>query len=391
MNGRAVIIGASYAGLSTAATFRAKGWEVIVVEKSTDLSRSGGGVVVQKQMADYLENHGIAHPRITAVPARMRRMFQPDGSVLDLPETAVAYTAWDTLLKEIEETVGSGNIHRGCTAETIETDSSGVIVTFADGATTEADLVIAADGIGSGIRRVLLPEEYPTYAGYVAWRGMVPESVISTKMKEHCTDSLCTFTGRSTNIVVYEVPGEDGSVEPGKRRINWVWYRNVQAGSALHTLLTDRTGQRHRATLSRGQIPNRLDGEIREAAKEELLPHFSVIVEETPELFVQAIFDYQASALVFDRTVLIGDAACLVRPHIGAGTAKAVDDAIKLADAIAGPDYRGRGCLRSWETRQQETHYGLMEQSKALARRIGLGVELESPVYMADPAEVSAV
>ncbi len=374
MKNRAAIIGASYAGLSAAAALRAKGWETIVVEKSTSLSRSGGGVVVQKQMADYLEENGIAYPRITAVPAVMRMMYQRDGTVLHLPETAVAYTAWDILLKEIEQTVGSNRIRRGSECIRIEQDSRGAAIHLADGSSIDADLIVAADGIGSPARRFFLPDEQPEYAGYVAWRGMVDEAEIPQETIDTCSGSLCSYVGDATNILAYETPGSDGSTVPGHRRINWVWYRNVAPGGPLDELLTDASGLRRSATVPRGLVPRRTESEIRLTAQELLPTPFSTVVEATKEPFVQAIFDYQASRTVFDRAVLIGDAACLVRPHIGSGTAKAVDDAIQLAHAVTGPDYRERECLQSWQARRRETHYGLMEQSKALARRMGLGV-----------------
>ena len=44
------------------------------------------------------------------------------------------------------------------------------------GGQIEADLVIAADGSASFIRRILQPELKPKYTGYVAWRGTVLES-----------------------------------------------------------------------------------------------------------------------------------------------------------------------------------------------------------------------
>ena len=50
-----------------------------------------------------------------------------------------------------------------------------VVARFAERGEVEADLLVCADGSRSEIRRRLLPEVEPAYAGYVAWRGTVEE------------------------------------------------------------------------------------------------------------------------------------------------------------------------------------------------------------------------
>ena len=42
----------------------------------------------------------------------------------------------------------------------------------------DCDLVVAADGSNSSIRRILSPEVKSEYAGYVSWRGTVPEDSV---------------------------------------------------------------------------------------------------------------------------------------------------------------------------------------------------------------------
>lgn len=50
--------------------------------------------------------------------------------------------------------------------------------------TSQPDLVIAADGSRSRIRRILQPELMSKYAGYVAWRGVVPEKELSEESRK---------------------------------------------------------------------------------------------------------------------------------------------------------------------------------------------------------------
>lgn len=69
-------------------------------------------------------------------------------------------------------------LHTGHRATGISTAADTATVTFdtAHGPVTKtADLVVAADGVGSGLRAALLPD-YPgsDYAGYTVWRGTSP-------------------------------------------------------------------------------------------------------------------------------------------------------------------------------------------------------------------------
>ena len=67
---------------------------------------------------------------------------------------------------------------------------------------TQADLVVAADGPGSHIRRLLLPEVQRTYAGSVAWRGTVSEKDASEEAKKTFKELLSIYRGLGTQIVM---------------------------------------------------------------------------------------------------------------------------------------------------------------------------------------------
>jgi 2-polyprenyl-6-methoxyphenol hydroxylase-like FAD-dependent oxidoreductase len=373
----AVIIGASYAGLVAAAGLRCNDWTVEIVEKSTELLRTGGGVVVQRRMLDYLQQHGVATPGIAAVPAVQRQIFKQDGTVMRMAESAAAYTSWDVLLRELERVVGSDTIRRGVAMEDLPDWGANGEVELDTGQIVKGDVVIAADGIGSRSRRLLLPGIQPEYAGYVAWRGMVNEEEISPETLQLFVDSLSSFNGEESSILLYEVPGEDGDVRPGHRRINWVWYQSVPEGPDLQTLMTDSDGYMHRTTVPRGVMSDQTQSKMRDLATRDLCEPFREVVMKTSEPFVQKIEDLTIPRLVFGRVVLIGDAASLVRPHIGSGTAKAVDDAIHLAHALSEACDEDLSCLAAWEHTRLEDHAGLAGYAKAVAGRLKLGTARE--------------
>ena len=66
-----------------------------------------------------------------------------------------------------------------------------------------------------------------------------------------------------------------------------------------------------------------------------LAPQFDEMVSLCEQPFLQPIYDLEVPRMAFGRVALAGDAAFVARPHIGAGVAKAADDALALADALA--------------------------------------------------------
>ena len=79
---------------------------------------------------------------------------------------------------------------------------------------------------------------------------------------------------------------------------------------------------------------------------------------------------------MFDRVILIGDAAFVARPHTGMGVTKAALDALTLADALAAPD--PQAALEDWETKR--LRYG----RALVARARWLGAYLSEPTPAAE-------
>lgn len=91
----------------------------------------------------------------------------------------------------------------------------------------EADLVIGADGPSSMVRSIFAPDIQRTYAGYVALRGTIREDRVSSKTMEAFSERFTFFHCPGLQILAYLIPGENGTLEPGKRMINFVYYKNT--------------------------------------------------------------------------------------------------------------------------------------------------------------------
>jgi 2-polyprenyl-6-methoxyphenol hydroxylase-like FAD-dependent oxidoreductase len=133
----------------------------------------------------------------------------------------------------------------------------------------------------------------------------------------------------------YEGQAMNGAaVEPGKRRLNWVWYVNIDQGPDLDRFLTTRTGERRTGSVGAGEMPDDVIEEIHKTAAKELHPRFAELIQATPDPFLQTIVDLELPRMAFGRACLLGHAAFVVRPHTAGATARAAADAMALAEAL---------------------------------------------------------
>lgn len=100
-----------------------------------------------------------------------------------------------------------------------EQERNGVIAHFEEANPVQRDMLVGAGGSGSFVRQQLMPEVRPRYAGYVAWRGVVPESSASPNLIKTFVDCFTFQQMKRSHILCYLIPGADGETEAGKRRL----------------------------------------------------------------------------------------------------------------------------------------------------------------------------
>ncbi|MGU7782111.1 FAD binding domain-containing protein [Burkholderia sp. PU8-34] len=373
---QAIVIGGSVGGLFTAHALRATGWRVKVFEQSpSELDSRGGGVVLQSPIVHAFAFGHVPVPRDAGVDSIDRIYLDESDRIVQRFHMPQTQTAWNVIYTALKRALPADVVFTGETFERLEQDDARVTAHFASGRIEHADLLVGADGGRSRVRAQLLPDVQPDYAGYVAWRGLVDEHELPEPVLRVLRDRFTFQQGDAHLFLTYLVPGRDGAVEPGKRRVNWVWYRRL-AHDRLPALFLAQDGTQRDGSLPPGAMrdDNRL--ELVDAGRRLLAPTLAALVDATRAPFAQAILDLEVERMVFGRAVLLGDAACLVRPHTAAGVAKAADNAVGLADALrdVAPGAAERtafdAALSRWERTQRRINASLSELGISLGTRI---------------------
>jgi salicylate hydroxylase len=340
------IVGGGIGGLTAALALRARGLGATVFEQASELREIGAGFSLFPNAALLLQRIGITDEiKKIGSPNTGQVIRSSAGDLITTtatPSTAVpSYNLHRAeFLKLLVNAQPHGTLQLGHRLSGARVTNDRVRLTFSNGATVDADVVIGADGIHSTLQREIGLKTNPSSEGIMAYRGLIPTEKPSwakdiggrmSRWNGKNRTFLCYLVsrGRLMNMVAF-VPTNLASEE------SWT------APGDLKALSAEFAGWDDPVQETIGALDSTFRWGIYDRAP---LPYWSV-----------------------GRMTLLGDAAHPMVPHLGQGAAQAIEDGFTLAIFLEGAkqqDVPER--LRAYE----RARLSRTSQIQALARDTG--------------------
>ena len=373
------MIGGSVGGLFAASLLRRAGWDATVFERTVgDLTGRGAGLGISSQLLEIMDRIGARFEPSAGVAHNSYVWMERDGEIAFVNDRATVGSSWARVYRPLRDAVPAEIYRQGMTLARVEQDAGSVAAVFEDGTRVAADLLVAADGVFSTVRRQLMPGTEPRYANYVAWRGIVEERAVREEAAV-IGDRIVFCFPPGELLLTMAVPGPGEDMRPGHRRVYFIWYRPAGA-EALRDLFTDEGGRNHGISIPPPLIRPAPVAAMKADAAERLPAAVAAIVDSVPRPLLQAITDLESARMADGRVAVMGDAAFVARPHSTGGVSKAALDAQRLADSLS-----ASGDIAPALARYEESQLDFGRRLVAHSRYLGAFLEHGSGAPPADP------
>ncbi len=314
---RVAVVGGGIGGMTAAIAMLRHGMDVQVYEQAPQLGEIGAGVLMTPNSLRLLERMGLGDPlaKVGAPVGKGSQYYRMDGTPV-APILTTDSSGWNgmygmhraDLLGVLAATLPDENINVGHKCIGFEQDDKGIRLYFENGATAEADIAIAADGIQSVLQKHVVPPSRPVHSGSVAYRGLIP----AEKLPSWPKGVSQLWMGEGKHFLVY--PVRSGSL------INYVGFVPSD----------ERTKESWSAPGDAAKLAEEFSGWD---------PRVRELLAQVETTYWWGLYDREPlEKWTSGRLTLLGDAAHPMLPHLGQGANQSIEDGIALAAILAASD-----------------------------------------------------
>jgi salicylate hydroxylase len=314
-NLKIAVVGAGYGGAAAAKALSLLGADVTVYEQAHEVREVGAGIGLRPATMDQFRQWGafdaiakVSSPSdyFEILTATGEPIMQDAWPGIDdfAPATKTHLIHRGDFIDALVGVLPPGMVRLGHRLDTVQDRGGFSVLTFAHGATVEADLVVGADGIKSTVRRQLFSDQQPVFAGEHAYRVVISADDADGLVTD---DNLRMYIGRGTKVYLLPLRHRNGlSFDVTALDPDGTWAPTVTKDDLL--------------------------------AKVEGFDERIVDIARNLDLAtvnVRAVYDIDPVATWHtDSVVLLGDSAHAMLHHQGQGANSAIMDAGALADAL---------------------------------------------------------
>ncbi|CAN1489275.1 UbiH 2-polyprenyl-6-methoxyphenol hydroxylase and related FAD-dependent oxidoreductases [Spirosomataceae bacterium] len=311
MINKILIVGAGIGGQSVAIGLKKAGFEVHVVEIHSEFNVYGVGIIQQANALRALDAIGVADAAMRrGSPYGKVKLCLPHGVQIGEAGTppigrfpshnGISRKILHDVLFEEAQKVGL-KYRMGVSVETIDNQPNIANVTFTDGTSESYDIVIAADGVNSKVRKLIFGEFKTTYVGLSVWRYAFKRPAN--------LDTGYIFFNKKHKIGVIPMTADSCYL-----------FLNSAEGDNPH-IPEDQLVDKLKAYMSSYPIP----------LVQDLIPQ----VTDAKLVNYRILETLNMPAPWYkNRVVVMGDAAHTTIPQLGSGAALAIEDAVVLIEEL---------------------------------------------------------
>jgi salicylate hydroxylase len=311
---KVLIVGGGIGGLFAANALIVHGLDVAVYEQASALGEVGAGVFVTPNAVRHLERVGLG-PAVERWGARVgtgSHYLRHDGTPI-APVQVTDAAGWNAVfgmhradfIDLLAAGLPGGVVHTGHRAVGLEQSDAAARVTFANGASAEGHVVVAADGIHSALQPHVVPPSKPVFHGKISYRGLVSRE----RLADWPMDRWLMWAGPSKHFLVF--PVRHGTM------VNYVGFVP--------------TDEEMKESWS---APG--DPQVLRDAFEGWDPRIGQVLAQVDKTFRWALYDRDPlPTWSKGRLTLLGDAAHPMLPHLGQGANQSIEDGMALATILA--------------------------------------------------------